>query len=202
MTASFLSVLDNEDVITKIGQVLAASIQLFLPEQIKPAHGKIDKIMDENKKLAARLSDMKKENDKMKQVSDDLSSKIDTLLNRINYLEQAQLKNNIIIYGVKETYAELTDQASSEESPPANREDSISTECSLFKELCSVNVTAANIQAANRLRSKSSGPYLLLVSFYSTSLRTSVVRARRPKQKLQFRSDTTYIYEQLTSLNA
>ena len=58
--------------------------------------------MDENKKLAARLSDMEKENDKMKQAIDDLASKIDTLQNRIII----QLKNNIIIYGVKETYAE------------------------------------------------------------------------------------------------
>ena len=51
ITASFLSVLDNEDVITKIGQVLAASIKLFLTKQIKPVHKKLDKIMDENKSL-------------------------------------------------------------------------------------------------------------------------------------------------------
>ena len=63
-------------------------------------------------------------------------------------------------------------------------------------------MTAADIQAAYRLRSKVSGSHPLLVSFYSTSLRTSVIRARRPKQKLQFRSDIVYINEQLTSLNA
>ena len=121
---------------------------------------------------------------KMKQVSDGLASEINTLQNRMNYLEQAQLKNNTIIYGVKETYAKRTDQASSEESPPTNREDSISTACSLFKESCSVNMTAADIQAAYRLRSKCSGPRPLLVSFYSTSLRISVIRARGSKQKL------------------
>ena len=114
MTASFLSVLDIEEVISKIGQVLAALIQLFFIEQIKPVHEKLDKLVDENKKLAARLSDKEKENDKMKQVSNGLASKIDTLQNHINYLEQAQLKNNIIIHGVKETFAEQTDQASSE----------------------------------------------------------------------------------------
>ena len=132
MSASFLSVLDNEDVFTKIGQVLAASIQLFLTEQIKPVHEKLDKIMDENKKLAARLSNMEKENDKMKQVSNGLALKINALQNRVNYHEQAQLKNNIIIYGVKETYAKRTDQASSEKSP-VNRKDSISTACSLSR---------------------------------------------------------------------
>ena len=66
VTASFLSVLDNEDVITKIGQVLIASIQLFITEQIKPVHEKFKKIMDENKMFAARLSDMEKENEKNK----------------------------------------------------------------------------------------------------------------------------------------
>ena len=88
MTASFLSVLDNEDVITKIGLVLAASIQLFISEQIKPVHKKLGKIMDENKKLAVRLSDMEKENDKIKQLSDSLASKIDTLQNRIYNLNK------------------------------------------------------------------------------------------------------------------
>ena len=136
--------------------------------------------MDENKNLAARLSDMEKDNEKMKQVSDGLASKSNTLQNCTNHLEQAQLKNNTIIYGVKETYTERTNQASSEESPPANCEDSISTACSLFKESCSVNVTAADIQTAYRLRSKGSGPFPLLVSFYFTSLCTSVIRAQRP----------------------
>ncbi len=111
MTASFLAVLDNEDVVVKLAQILSASIQLTLNKKIVSVHQKLDKIIQDNKNLSERLSSIERENAKLKNENDGFQVRLDNLQNKVNQLEQGQLRHDVIVYGVKETYAERADES-------------------------------------------------------------------------------------------
>jgi hypothetical protein len=122
---------------------------------------------------------------------------------KVNLLEQQARKNNIIISGVVETYAERTSEASDESNPPSlAREDTIATACAVFKDSCNVTVTTTDIATAFRLKSRRGGPRPLLVSFHSSITKAAVVRARRPKQTLKYKQNDIYINDHLTSFNS
>lgn len=182
-TASFLNILDNDDVIEKLGKALSVSIQLTIDEFMKPIHKKLDQILADNKVTMERLSNVEKENAKLKQLNDGLHATVAGLQSRLEQLEQSQLQYDVIINGIKETYAERADGSNTDGTPPANsREDTIATACSLFKETCGVSVTPSDIHAAYRLPTKVPGRRPMLVTFNTRSLRTAVIKARRPKQ--------------------
>ncbi len=203
LTTSLINVLDNADVLEKLTQVLSASIQLTFDERIVTVHQKLDKILEDNKVMAGKISDLEKENSKMKQESNGMQTKIESLQSRVNQLEQAQLCNNVIIHGVKETYAERVDAACTDENPPArSREDTVDTARKLFQDSCGLTVDASDIQAAYRIQSKADGPRPLLVVFKSASIRASVMNARKPKETLKFHGNSIYINEHLTAANA
>ena len=69
MTAVFLQVLDNENVIAKFAQILSASIQLILDEKLTQLNKKLDKVMQDNKVVTDKVSEIEKENNKLKQVN-------------------------------------------------------------------------------------------------------------------------------------
>ena len=82
------------------------SIQLSLTEAIKPVQQKFDKIINNKKEIFDRLSSVKKENAKLKRLNNGLCGTINSLYYKVNQLDHAQLKCNVIVHGVKETYAE------------------------------------------------------------------------------------------------
>ena len=64
-------------------------------------------------------------------------------------------------------YAERTSPASEDDNPSSiSREDTIKTAYDVFKEVCNVTVTAADIALAYRLKSRCDGPRPLLVSSF------------------------------------
>ncbi len=206
MTTTFLSVLDNDEVIAKLGSILAASINLILDEKITPMVKKLENVITENKALHTRISNVELENGKLKQLSDGLQTSLDTMATRVNQLEQTARGNNIIITGIAESFAERADEnaAVQDGATPqqASREDTINSVCKVIHDACNVDVTPNDLRSAHRLRSKRPGPRPILVTFNSLSLRTSVVNARRPKQQLKFRGSNIYINDHLTKLNA
>ncbi len=203
LTASFLSVLDNEDVVAKLANTLSASINLILIEKMNPVLQKLDKIISDNKALNERIVNIERENDKLKQVNAGMLTSIDSLQKKVNLLEQDSLKNNIIINGITETYAErVTDGMDDDDPPPLIREDTVETACSVFHDSCNVTVVSADIKSAFRLKSKRPGPRPLLVSFHSHATKMAVVRARRPKQTLSYHGVNIYINDHLTAINS
>ncbi len=199
--ASFVSLLDNEDVIAKLAQVLSASLQLIFDEKINPVIQRLDAIIKDNKALNDRIAAVEKENDKVRIQNDGLAGDVKLLKSRINVLEQVGRKNNIIINGVAETFAErVTDH--DDAVPIESREDTIKSVCTVVAEACGVTITPTDIQSAYRLKTRRPGPRPILVSFNSYTTRQSVVKSRRPRQKLTFRGTPVYINDHLTEINA
>ena len=87
------------------------------------------------------------------------------------------------------------------QSDSSTREDTVKTVCKVLKDGCKVDAEPSDIQSAVRLYSKAKGPRPLLVTFHSTSLPSSVVRARRPKLTLTYDGASTYINDHLTRYN-
>jgi hypothetical protein len=204
ITAAFLSVLDNDDVITKIATVLSTSINLILTEKINPLITKLDTVIAEHKNLLSKVNKIDQENAKLKQLNDGLQTTVESLSVKVSLLEQSARKNNIVITGVAETYAERTTAAADGEIPVVDdtRDDTVAKVCAVLKETCNVNVSAADILTATRLQSKHTGPRPLLVSFHSSSVRATVIRARRPKQQLKYQGTPIYINDHLTKYTA
>jgi hypothetical protein len=180
ITATFLSVLDNDEVITKIATALSVSVNLILTEKINPLIAKLDTVITENKNLLSKVNKIDQENAKLKQLNDGLQSTVDNLSVRVNLLEQTARKNNIVITGVTETYAERTTAATDGDIPAAGdtRDETVAKVCTVLKEACNLNISAADIVTATRLQSKHAGPRPLLVTFHSSAVRASVIKAR------------------------
>jgi hypothetical protein len=125
---------------------------------------------------------------------------------KVNQLEQHARRNNIVISGVVESYAERTDVAvpgeASATPPQPSRDDTIRTVCQVIHEACNITVSPADLSSAHRLQSKRPGPRPILVSFNNSSLRTSVTKARLPRQQLKFRGASIYFNDHLTKLNS
>ena len=62
-TSSFLQVLDNSDVVTKIVKVLSTSINLIFNEKLNSVLFKLDKLINDNKALNDKLDKLKRENE-------------------------------------------------------------------------------------------------------------------------------------------
>ena len=203
LITTFLAVLDNEDVITKLATVLSASINLVLDEKINTVLQRLGKLIKDNKIMSDRISKIEVENDKLKQINAKLQDTVDTINCKVNILEQYTRKNNIVITGVKESYAERAVAAEEDDgSPVIAKEDTIKTVCSVIKEACNITIQPTDIQTAFRLRNNRGGLRPLLVSFHSSSVKTSITSTRRPKQTLTYRGSNIYLNDHLTPLNS
>lgn len=204
LTSIFLSVLENQDVIAKLAEALSTSFHLILDEKLVSINGKLDKIISDNKDLTYRVSVLENENKSLKSVNQSLDKEINSVKTKLNYLEQATRRNNVIITGIPETFAEKVTETEGEDAPPANiREDTVAAVCEVVKESCGLtSISATDIHYAQRLKSKLPGPRPVLVSFMTLAMRETVIKARRPKQTLSFRGGTIYINEHLTDTNA
>ncbi len=201
MTVAFLQVLDNDEVVTKLAQILSASIQLILEEKLNHFNKKLDKIVQDSKSISDKICAVEHENAKLKHINDGLQSEITDLKLHVNNLEQESRKNCLVIADVKETFAERV--ADSGDQVLANsREDTTNTICSVFRDTVGVTVSPSDIQAAYRMKSKGNGPRPLLVTFYSPSVRDTVIKSRRPKQKLLFQGTAIYFNDYLTATNS
>ena len=86
--------------------------------------------------------------------------------------------------------------------PQTTREDTVKAVCSVIQESCFIVVKATDISCAHRLRSKGTDPRLILIFFNSISLRSTVARARQPKQTLKYKKSNIYIDDHLTKINS
>ena len=84
-------------------------------------------------------------------------------------------------------------------SPVIAKEDTIKTVCSVIKEACIITTQPTDIQTVFRLRNNLRP---LLVSFHSSSVKTSITSTRRPKQTLTYRGSNIYLNDHLTPLNS
>ncbi len=190
--ASFVSLLDNEELVAKLAQVLSVSFQLILDEKLNPVIQRLDAIIKDNKALNDRIVVVEKENDKIRHQNDGLAEDVKLLRSRINVLEQAGRKNNIIINGVAETFAERVADHN-DAVPIDSREDTINSVCTIIAEACGVTINPTHIQSAYRLKIRRTGPRPILVTFNSYATRKLVVKSRRPRQKLTFHNTPIYI---------
>ena len=97
-----------------------------------------------------------------------------------NQLKHNTKKNCIVISGVKETFAERTDDCAPADNPPlTTREDRVSTVCSVrsILETCKLTVTSSDVKSVYRLKTKRPEPYPILVTFHTTSQRDKVVKS-------------------------
>ena len=97
------------------------------------------------------------------------------LRSKINMLEQTGCKNNIIINGVAEKFAERVVEHDYFQNE--SREDTINSVCTLIAESCGVSINPSDIQAAYCLKSKCPEPRPILVAFNSYTTRQSVVKS-------------------------
>jgi cell division protein FtsB len=203
ITSALLNALENDVVIQKLASALSVSLQLIIEEQLSPLVKKLDAIAIDNKALHKKLATIEQQNADLKAQNVNLQTELGDLKSTVNVLEQAARKCNVVISGVKETFAEkVTDPADGNGAPATSREDTVRTVCSLLSEACKLNVAPSDIQFATRLKTKHTGPRPLLVGFHSSSLRTSVVTARQRGQTLSFAGSSIYINDHLTHLNS
>lgn len=203
ITSAITAALENDEVVAKLASALSTHIDLVLEEKLSSIVKKLDLITADNKALRSKVSTLEQENVKLKEMNDDLYHKFGNLKMSVNILEQASRKCNVVISGVKETFAERTTEASDGDTTPVNtREDTVRTVCTLLGEACNITVSPSDIQFATRLKSKREGPRPLLVGFFSPALRSSVMSARKPKQTLSFRGSSFYVNDHLTQFNA
>ena len=135
LTASFLKILENGDVVSKHSVTLSASIQLMLDEKVDHVNKKLDKIIQDNKSLLDRMAIIERENDKLKYLNAGLQTDVDNMSMKINQLEQGVRRNTLLIMGVSETFAERVTDGGNAENPPQNfREGTINTVCAVIKE--------------------------------------------------------------------
>ena len=216
LSAAFVAVLDNDEVVTKLARALSVTIELTLLEKLAPIAEKLDNIIKDHKSLSGSIAKVEHENAKLRLENDGLNTSVDALRMKLNQVEQSTRKNNVIINGIPESFAERAAPGvtgDSEESgdsgdPPAvaiSREDTIKYTCTVINEACGLTITPSDIHSAFRLKlnkSDATGPRLVLVTFNSFSKRQMVIKARRPKQKLSFHGNLIYVNEHLTEINA
>ncbi len=185
--SSLAAALDNPDIIDKLRSIISVSIELL--SDYKAANDRCDKLDEAYNFL-------------LKQ-NNELAKSLDDTKNKINQLEQGQRSRNLIISGVKETYAERTDEGQANGTPLiAPREDTMRTTCSVIQEACGIAIGPEEILTTYRLNTKSSGPRPILVSFHSSATRSAIIKARRPRQVLSFRGSSVYFNDDLTPVNA
>ncbi len=207
LAASFLSVLDNDEVIAKLARILSISFQLILDEKLDPLNKKLDKFAHDNKILVDRVSSAERENDKLKQLNAGLKNEVTDLQAKVNMIEQDSRRNSLIITGVPETFAERVTggEIADGGQPHFSRNDTLQAVCTVVHEACKVQVVPADIQAAYRLKGRQNAAGTarpLLVSFHSTSTRDLVMKARRPRETLTFRGSKVYFNDHLTTAYA
>jgi len=196
LSASFLSILDNEEVVEKLSKILSESVQLILTEQLKPLDRKLNQIIRENKLLELHLH---LENEHLLSTNNECNIKL-------NHFEQAERANNVLIHGIKPSYAEqlsITDDGDDDHLAAlslSTQPHTLKTVCAILSESCKIETSPSDIKAAYRLKSKT-GKLPLLVAFHSTALRNSVLKSRKPKETLRFREHPIYINEHLTAFN-
>jgi hypothetical protein len=102
---------------------------------------------------------------------------VDNVSVGVNLLEKTARKNNIVITGVTETYAERMKAAPDGDIPAAGdtSDDTVAQVCTVLKKACNVNISVTNILTAMRLQSKNAGPRQLLVTFHSSAVRVSII---------------------------
>jgi len=204
--ATFVALLDNDEIVTKLSQVLSTSFQLILEESLRPMNKKLDAIINDNKIIKDRITAVENENEKLTQQYNVYTKEIKTLKCKLNNLEQTGRRNNIIINGVSETYAEraadTVDEVNVGTAPTESRNDTIASVCNVVKEACKIPIEPSDINFAYRLKTKRDGPRPILVSFHSSAKRQSVMKARPPRQTLEFRGSSIYINDHLTDINA
>ena len=205
LTASFLKVLENDDVVAKLAEAMSTSFQLLLDEKTDHINKKLDKIINDNKLVLDRITEIERDNDKLKHLNASLQSEISDLKTVVNQLEQGARKNIILISGIKESYAESAIEGGTTDEPPQDqREDTVKTVCSVIKEACNLDLTSTDIQVAYRLKAKRNSiqPRPLLVTFHSSATRDAVFKARQPKQTLTYRGSNIYFNEYMTATNS
>jgi hypothetical protein len=206
LTASFLQVLDSDDVVAKLAEILSASVHLMLDEKLGQVNKRLDKIIQDNKNIIDRINLVEQEYDRIKNLNSGLRNEVNELKIKVNQLEQGSRKNTLLIAGIKETFAERVDDGGSTDNPSQNiREDTVKTVCTVIKEACNITIHPSDIQAAYRLNTKRNTvnlPRPLLVTFHTSSLRNSVVGCRHPKQTLSFRGANIYFNDYLTAVNS
>ena len=172
-----------------------------MDEKLTLLNKKLDKVVQDNKVVTDKVSEIEKENNKLKQVNTSLQNYISELKSRMNNLEQGSRKNCLVINGVKETFAERVAD-NGDNSLTSTREDTMKAICSVFHETVNVSVTPSGIKSAYRMKSKNDGPRPLLVTFHTSSLRDTVMKPSRPKQRLSFQGAPIYFSDYLTTTNS
>ena len=105
--------------------------------------------------LNDRINVIEKENKKVQIQNEGLAEDVKLLRSKINMLEQTGHKNNLIINGVAETFAERA--AEHDLFQNELREDIVNSVCTLVAESYGVLINPLDIQAAFRLKSKCLG---------------------------------------------
>ena len=154
LSTALLSALENDNVITKLATVLSTSMNLLLDEKMTPILTRLNTIASEMKTIHTRMLNLEQDNSKLKQMNDGLQESVTGLTAKVNQLEQTSRKCSVVITGVKETYAERTSKAASEDgeqSATSTREDTVKTACKVLKDACKVDAEPSDIQSAVRL---------------------------------------------------
>ena len=207
LTVAFTTMLDNPSVISKLAEALSVSIQLILDEKLKPINNKLDKIVTDNKVLNVRIAETVKKYDELKEENVNLTKDLKSMMIKLNAVEQYSRRNNIVINGIPESFAEKASPveetaASAEPTIETSRTDTVNMVCTVINEACGQKVSASDIYAAFRIKTKKEGPRPIVVSFHSFATRQLIVKSRRPKQKLLFRGNQIYINDHLTEFNS
>ena len=131
MTAAVITALDNDDVIAKLASALSVTINLIFAEKLNPIMLKLDTLISDNKALQTKVLSLEHENTALKDLFNNRKDVEEELHAKINFLEQHSRRNNLVITGVKETYAERASPATTadEAQPENSREDTIASVC-------------------------------------------------------------------------
>ncbi len=210
LITSFMQIISDDQVKNKLIEI----ISLPLEARIMDITVKLDKLITENKNLNDRINQveattqqmmlkinsLETENVQQKKINKDINCFTDDLSLEINQIEQNLKRNSLLLTGVKETFAERT----SVFDPNKKSEDVVSGICKVINDACNIVVQPDDILSAYRLQSKvaSNVSRPLVISFHSTKLRDSVIKARKPGQTLSYNKNNIYFSDYLTSFNS
>jgi len=183
-TDGYLAALKDQRIIDALSQALLPSIQAAVQTAVQAAMSELKLKTDEQ---GCEIAHLKTENVKLQE--------------RMSELEIYNRRDNIVIYGLDENYAEAATAAETENAENRN----VSSEVQ-FLEFCksklNVEISAHDICVAHRLPrkhgSRASASRPLIVRFNNRRARATVMAAKRT-----LRQDTTsrvYINEHLTTV--
>ena len=93
--------------ITKLASILSASISLAFGEKMVSVMNKLDSIVNFNKIMQKRLTVLENENVKLEQENSTFHNSVRSLYLKVDQMDHLSKKNNTVITGVAETFAEL-----------------------------------------------------------------------------------------------